>query len=87
MNAWLLVAWLGCQTLDATTTAWGLQHGFREVNPVLRGRAGLPIKISINVGALMLSRKLESRQRRMVAGTFAATGCAAGAWNLHQVRR
>lgn len=80
---WLLTAWIACQSLDGGTTAYGFRHGFREGNVVMQ-RAIVPIKVSVNVGAILWYRHTK---RRALPVTYALAGCTGGSWNLYQLRR
>ena len=87
MNPWLLAAWIGCQAFDGATTAVALQRGAIELNPILSAQPArlYPIKIGVNLGAYLWARRLPKGPQRAVGALFAATGCAAGAWNIRQL--
>src|SRR4051812_31372922 len=90
MNPFLLAAWFACQSLDATTTVVALRNPqLTEGNPIMR-KAGIPIRVSVNVLAFMAYRKAETRQKsagvRAIPYVLTATGCAAGVWNMKQIR-
>lgn len=83
MSPWLLTAWLACQAFDEGTTSYGLHHGFRESNPLMQ-RARLPIRVSVNIGALIYYRKTHAK---LIPVLMAATGCVGGSWNTYQLRK
>jgi hypothetical protein len=90
MNPLLLTIWFGCQAFDATSTIVALQNPMlREGNPVM-AKAGIPIRVSVNVLAFLAYRKAERREAskavRTVPYILAATGCTAGVWNTRQIR-
>ncbi len=88
MNPLLLTAWLACQSLDLTTTAIALRNpNLTEGNTLLRGRQGIALKISVNLGAYLWSRKQDSKGvRYVVPATFAVAGCVPGVMNLRTMR-
>ncbi len=83
MNTFLLLAWIGCQSLDLGTTTYGLQHGLTEGNPLMR-KAQIPIRIGVNLGAVIAYRRTKARA---LPAVLAISGCSAGTWNLAQIRR
>lgn len=90
MNTLLLTSWIVCQSLDFGTTAVGLQRGFYEGNPALRGPQLYALKVSVNVGLFVWHQK-DLRHRKgpvsaLVPIAMATSGCAAGAINLHTLR-
>lgn len=86
MNTLLLTAWIACQSLDVGTTAYGLQHGFREANPAMRGSHAMALKVSVNIGAFVWHRKIAERPNAWVIPvTMAAGGCVPGALNLQKI--
>lgn len=85
---WLLTAWLACQALDTTTTVVALNRpGFVEANRFMpNSPAGtIGIKVGVNLGAIIWYRKSEDRPKAIPI-IMAASGCAAGAVNLHAMR-
>lgn len=82
MNLFLLTAWLTCQSFDAGSTAYSLSHGFREANPLM-ARGHVPVRVSVNLLAVWAYRKTKAKA---IPVALAVSGCAAGVWNVHQVR-
>ena len=88
MGTALLVAAMACQSLDLGTTLVGLSRGGREANPVL-GQSPtriVAIKVGVNVGALLLHRRIDGPRKHIVTGTLAGAGCLAGTMNLRTLR-
>jgi hypothetical protein len=83
LHTTLLIAWLGCQSLDLGTTLVALhQDRYMEGNPLLRGKRGISIKIGVNVALFAYK---DSRRSYTVPTVMAVSGCLAGGWNLHQL--
>lgn len=86
MNPFILAAWITCQSLDATTTAVALARPtLTEANPIMAGSRGIPLRVSINLSAVLLARRATRPQRHVIGVALATSGCSAGAWNLHQL--
>jgi hypothetical protein len=89
MNPLILTAWLACQSLDGATTAIALARpGMAEANPIMR-MGHVPIRVSVNLGALLLYRKAHKANPgvRAIPYILAGSGCGVGAWNLAQLRK
>lgn len=72
----LLIAWLGCQGADATTTMIALHRGATEQNAIVRGSRLYPMKITVNVAGLIGWKRTKTATRKnIIAGTFAVAGC------------
>lgn len=78
----LLIAWLGCQGADLTTTTIALRRGAYEQNAIMRGGRLYPLKIAINVTGLIGWKRTKTATRRnIMAGTFAVAGCVPAVLN------
>lgn len=90
-TAALLLLMVSCQSLDLSTTLYGLSTGrVHEGNPVMRGSHLVAVKVSVNLGAVLGQRVLAKRSgavKWVLPGAFAATGCAAGILNLRTIRK
>ena len=79
----LLAAWLVCQSFDEGTTQYALRHNFHEGNGAMQ-HARTPIKVSVNIAALLAYRKTRVKA---IPWVMAATGCTGGSWNTYQLTR
>lgn len=78
----LLIAWLGCQGADLTTTSIALRRGAYEQNAIVRGERLYPMKIGINVaGFIGWKRTKTATRRNIIAGAFAVAGCVPAVLN------
>jgi hypothetical protein len=85
MNPILLTAWLACQAFDAGSTYAALHSGnFVEANPVMSHGGMYTLKVSVNIGGLLAYRKTHAK---VIPALFMGTGCAAGTWNMMQMRK
>lgn len=83
----LLIAWLGCQGADLTTTTIAMRKGAVEQNVLVRGGRLYPLKISVNLSGVLLWRHGKTAtQRNIVAGTFAVAGCVPAVLNTRNTR-
>ncbi len=89
MNAFLLTAWIACQSFDAGSTYAALHSGrFREGNPIMSHRVLYPLKLSVNLTALWAYHKVAKSHPASAAVipiTFIATGCIAGTLNTRKL--
>jgi hypothetical protein len=88
MNAFLLTAWIACQSFDAGSTYVAIRSGhFHEANPAMSHRALYPLKLTVNLTALWAYHKVGKSHRATVAIpiAFAATGCVAGTLNTQKL--
>ena len=90
MSGWLLISWLACQSFDVTSTAIALRDPrLHEANGIMRGPQMYPIKVSVNIGALIWQRKLAKRAgkaRYVLPVAMAVSGCVAGSLNMRTMR-
>lgn len=95
MNSLLLAAMLTAGT-DAATTHYGLTHGLREANPIVRviGVQEHPSRIYIykaaTTGALLwvsTNRAFSPKQKRIMRWSVVGANLAATLFNLSQIRK
>ena len=86
VDALLVAAWFGCQSLDTVTTYQLMPNAnIAEANPLIgQSRARLlTLKVSVNAGMLFAwTRSQRKAIRRTIASTMAVAGCLPGAFNL-----
>lgn len=91
MSTAALLLMLGCQSLDLSSTLYGLSTGrVHEGNPLMRGSHLVAVKVSVNLGAVIGQHALAKRPgaaKWILPVAFVATGCGAGLLNLRTIRR
>lgn len=92
MNGIMFGIWLGCQSLDLTSTNIALNNpNLAEGNPIMHNRMiGNGLKIGINISALIayrkMSQKSESKIKYMAPIAMGVSGCFAGISNVRLIK-
>ena len=90
MKELFIALWLA-QGADVATTVYGLNHGCREINPLLAGRSTSTL-IAVKTGTTMAISVIAWKHRshhpkttKMILWTGIIAGVGAATWNMTQI--